>query len=72
MNKDQVKRHHKNAVVKVHDQDQDQAGELVGSKGQAIKGTPTPGTDKTDKRPGNVKQMDQGAGNPANDATPSP
>ena len=70
MNKDQVKRHHKNAVVKV--QDQDEAGELVGRKGQAIKDTPTPGTGKTDKRAGYVKQMDQGARKPANDATPSP
>lgn len=70
MNKDQVKRHHKHAVVKV--QDLNEAGQLVEKKGQEIKDTPTPGTGKTDERPGNVKQMDQGARNPANDTTPSP
>ncbi len=70
MNKDQVKRHHKTAIVK--DQDQDQAGEQVGKKGQIPKDTPTPGTGRTDKRSGNVKQMDQGARNSDNDATQSP
>lgn len=59
MNKDQIKGTHKDA------------GTQVGNKGQPGKGSHKQGTGKTEKRPGDVKQMEQDAKNPVNDATQS-